>query len=195
MGSRMARMPAPLWKCTTVWLRFPTQSGRCFRALPHFVWFVASCCHEDALAQQMKASTAIHGAFDRLQSGDMPLHGAGAPRGGDRCDDRVLVTLETTGKAVQQASFGCGSSVPFPQGGRPVCRADARSAGMRAEAMPRRAGWRRPLRYPPADGAASPSARRSAHRLGSRRHGVRARAVRRCGTPPPSGGGERPGAE
>ena len=37
----------------------------------------------------------------------MTLHGAGAPRGGDRSGYRVPVTLEAAGKAVQQAAIGC----------------------------------------------------------------------------------------
>ncbi|MGF7213699.1 hypothetical protein GGE65_008348 [Skermanella aerolata] len=41
---------------------------------------MASRSFEDAMAQQVKSGTAVHGALDRLQAADLPFHRAGTPR-------------------------------------------------------------------------------------------------------------------
>src|SRR5215207_357018 len=63
-----------------------------------------SCGDEDALPEQVKASTAVHGALDRLQPIDLTLGGAGAPGRGNGCDHGRLVALDAPNETVQRAA-------------------------------------------------------------------------------------------
>src|SRR4051812_49097999 len=63
-----------------------------------------SCGDEDTLPEQVKASTAVHGALDRLQPIDLTLGGAGAPGRGDGRGHGGLVALDASNETIQRAA-------------------------------------------------------------------------------------------
>ena len=93
-----------------------------------------SCGHEDALPEEVKACTAVHGALDRLQPGDLALRGAGAPGRGDGGDHGRLSRSRPRTKPSSRVHGRSPSTLP-EQYRRCRCRGDAR-AGDRQRRWP-----------------------------------------------------------
>src|SRR4051795_13693797 len=87
---------SPAWDDAPLWRVLAEQAGFSRTLCGRF----RSCGDEDALPEQVKASTAVHGALDRLQPIDLPLGGTGAPGRGNGRDHGRLVALEAPNETV-----------------------------------------------------------------------------------------------